>query len=92
MIKKLLEFFIIFHLSATYQFSGKAIRGGFLRPRKSENIGSGLLRRELSILSSGERGCSKIALSRIFATVTCPLSGAGRRSSLVAFDLRGSVR
>lgn len=84
---------MVFYLFViNYQFAGEAVRGGFLRVREPENIGSRLLRRELSVLSSGERGCSKIALSRVITTVTCPLSGSGRRSSLVAFDFRGSVR
>lgn len=69
----------MFYLFAiNYQFVGEAVRRGFFCIREPENIGSGLLRRELSVLSSGKRGCSKIALSRIVATVTCPLSGSRR--------------
>lgn len=52
----------------------------------------GLLRRELSVVSGSERGCTKIAISRLFASIACALSGIGRRSSFPAFDLRGSVR
>lgn len=75
-----------------FVIAGKTLRGGFLRARKSTNLGGGLLRRKLSILSGCERDRTKIALSRLATTVAGALSGIGWRSSFVALNLRGSIR
>lgn len=72
--------------------SGQTLRGRFLRSGKSTNVGGGLLRRELSILSGCERDRTKIALSRLATSVAGALPGIGWRSSFVALDLRGSIR
>ena len=71
---------------------GETFRGRFLRVGKSQDVGVGLLRRELPVVSGGERGGAKIAIPGLVAAAACALSGIGRRSTLSAFDLRGSVR